>query len=256
MAQLIKVCDCVSRYQNGMLRYASRFIRLKSRRTREWEDRQKDIGTFLETEHQHENRQEFENWLFRMQLDWATRTAERRSICPVEIEDAGWVRKLLLQVNDLSFLAYRPVLLTKSGAVQLDSLLITNDVIWCVLSLPGEAGSVFQEISGRKWREIINGGEREVLSPLISLKRTRTVIDAFLKQEGMAVKTVSAVLAPHSFIEFVPDDTGAVLVDQRRMRDWLDEISSHSLMLKKAQIHVADTLLAHFETVDAPRFQT
>lgn len=256
MAQLIKVCHCVSRYQNGMLRYAGRFIRLKNRRTEEWEKQQEGIGTFPGMGYQDGNRKEFENWLFRMQLDWATRTPERRSICPDEIEDAAWVRKLLHQINDLSFLAYRPVLLTKSGAVQLDSLLITNDVIWCVLSLPGEAGSVFQEISGRKWREIITGGEREVLSPLISLRRTQTVIGAFLKQEGIAMKTASAVLAPQGFIEFVPDDSGAALVDLRGMRNWLDEISRHSLMLKKTQLQTADALLAHFETIDAPRFQS
>jgi hypothetical protein len=170
------------------------------------------------------------------------------------MQQALWVKKLMHQINDLSFIAYNPVLLTQSGAVQLDSLLITNDVVWCILSLPGEEGSVFQEISGRRWREIISGGERTLISPLISLKRTQEVIDAFLKQEGIAMRTASAVLTTESFIEFVPDDRGVSLVDRRGFQHWLDEISRHSLILKKGQILAAEALLDHFETVDEPRF--
>ncbi|WP_010630467.1 hypothetical protein [Sporolactobacillus vineae] len=242
MAQLIKVGQCVSRYQNDVLRYAGRFLRLKSRRAAEWDDRQEGTG------------RNFEHWLFRMQLDWATRTADRRSACPDDMQRALWVQKLLHQINDLSFIAYKPVLLTRSGAVQLDSLLITNDVVWCILSLPGETGSVFQEISGRRWREIISGGERTLISPLISLKRTQKVIDAFLKQEGLEMRTASAVLSTESFIEFVPDDRGVSLVDRRSLRNWLDEIARHSLILKKGQVLAAEALLAHFETVDESRF--
>lgn len=242
MAQLIKVCQCVSRYQDDMLLYAGRFLRLKSRRIAEWKSRGQ------------ESRKAFEDWLFRMQLDWATRTAEQLSVCPDEIDRAIWTRSLLHQINDLSFLAYRPILLTQSGAVQLDSLLITNDIVWCILPLQGEEGSVFQEISGRRWREIVSGGEHTRISPLISLKRTQKIINAFLNQEGLAMKTASAVLAPESFIEFVPDDRGTSLIDRRSYRDWLDEISRHSLILKKMQVQTADALLGHFETVAEPRF--
>ncbi len=254
MAQLIKLRQCVSRYEVDLRRYANRFIWLKNRRLNEWKQRA-ESSTLQDLDHQVKLGKEFTAWLYRIQLDWATRTSDQRSSCPEEIEGAEWIKRLLGEVNDIAFLIYRPVLLTQSAAVQLDSLIITNDTIWCVKPMSGENGSVFQEVSGRKWKEIVSGGEREVLNPLISLNRTRAVVDAFLKNRGIGMKIVSTAYAPDSYIEFVHEDAGESFVDFRNEREWFEMLSQHSLLMKRVQIEAAEALLNHFETIASPRFQ-
>lgn len=253
MAQLIKARQCVSRYQVDLLRYANRFVWLKNRRMKEWKAQQ--TKSVISLNRGSAEGKEFLEWLYRMQLDWATRTSEQRSTCPDEVEKSLWLRKVLEEVNDIAFLIYRPVLLTQSAAVQLESLIITNDMIWCVKPLTGEAGSVFQEISGRKWKKIVGGGEQEVLNPLISLNRTRTIVSSFLKNHGIDIKIVSAAYAPESFIEFVHEEADVSFIDCRTEREWFGTVSEHSLLLKRTQIDVAEALLDHFETIASPRFQ-
>ncbi|MCI1856832.1 MAG: NERD domain-containing protein [Sporolactobacillus sp.] len=240
MAQLIKVRQCVSRYQLDLTRYMNRFLRLKGRRQAQWRNAAMSG---------------FDDWLYRMQLEWATKTAERTSECPEELQRDGDLQKLLRILSDRSLLLYRPVLLTGQAAVQLDSLLLTDDEIWCVHVLKGEAGSVFQEISERKWQEIVNGGTRELLNPLIALKRTRAVVEAFCRKCGVAgLSVVAAVYAPDGYIEFVPGERGIRFVDRRSKRDWFTQINRHTFMVKKDQALIAEGLLRHCETVDKERF--
>lgn len=261
MAQLIKIRQCVSRYQIDLSGYAGRFVWLKNRRLAEWKEKRGLGGSgwrfpgAKDTEFHADTEKQFYEWLFEEQLDWATRTAGERSLCPDEIRGQNWLKKILRAVNDVSFVLYCPVLLSKSAAVQLDSILITNDTIWCIKPLAGEEGSVFQEMSARKWREIMTGSTREWLNPLISLRRTEKIIASMMKNLGIKMNTAGAVFAPASYIEFVHETPGIRYVDLRREREWYENLSEHSLMLKKEQIMAAEALLAHSETDAGSRFQ-
>ncbi|WP_332238974.1 hypothetical protein [Sporolactobacillus sp. KGMB 08714] len=261
MAQMIKIRQCVSRYQIDLPGYAGRFVWLKSRRLAEWkeerglQDTDRSLSGAKDTTLPADPERLFYEWLFEEQLDWATRTADKHSPCPNEVHGQNWLKKILRAVNDVSFVLYCPVLLSKSAAVQLDSLLITNDTIWCIKPLIGEEGSVFQEVSARKWREILTGSVRERLNPLISLVRTESVVSSLMSNLGIKMKTAGAVFAPESYIEFVHRKPDIRCIDLRSKRDWYEELSAHSLMLKKEQITAAETLLAHSETDAEMRFQ-
>lgn len=257
MAQLIKIRQCISRYQVDLLRYANRYIWLKNRRQVAWEEKQgRGAGSGRNQAYEQGRDAElFNSWLFDMQMEWATRTAEEQSECPDDVSGQLWLRMVLSRINDLSFLMYEPVLDAQTAAVQLDSLLITNDTVWCVRSLSGEKGSVFQGVSERKWREITTGSDRELLSPIISLRRTKAVIQAYLKNRDIDMATEAVVFAPDSFIEFVQETADISFVDSRNAASWFDRMSRHSLLMKKNQIAVAEALLADCETIADSRFQ-
>ncbi|RYL93753.1 hypothetical protein EWI07_06185 [Sporolactobacillus sp. THM7-4] len=262
MAQLIKFNRCISRYQMDFLRYSSRFVRLKKKRLADWKENdafpkraaRKPDGKYDYHASDVKEQEAFDEWLFTMQLNWATRTAWERSGFPDEIRRMSWLRTLLHEVNDLTFVLYNPVIRIKSASVQLEPLVITSDTVWCVKPLTGEDSSVFQELTPRKWREIRTGTTREWLNPLISLNRTRVIVAAFLDHNKIGMKTRAAVYSPLSYIEFV-HSSRTTAVDIRNAHVWYRELSMHSLMMKSEQILTADALLQACETEAVSRFQ-
>ncbi|CAM3258141.1 NERD domain-containing protein [Sporolactobacillus spathodeae] len=260
MAQLVKIEQCVSRYQIDFLRYANRYVWLKKRREEEWllrakriEANRKGQTVFADPNVVEKPDPAFYNWLFNMQLEWASRTVDERSVLPKEVTERSWLRETLKEVNDLAFFFYRPIILARNAEIQLDSLILTNDTLWCVKVLNGEPGSVFQEQSPRKWREIVSGGARDQLNPLISLQRSRHVLTSFLSAQCLEMQVCMAVYAPESFIEFVPEQFDLRLVDRRGRAYWYRELSQQSLLLKRQQVETAEALLQSFKTDAAER---
>ncbi|RYL94549.1 nuclease-related domain-containing protein [Sporolactobacillus sp. THM19-2] len=253
MAQLIKIGQCVSRYQIHLMRYAHRFILLKKRRQEQWmhrENREQPSGSARKHE-----KDLFEEWIYDMQTEWATRTAVEQSRFPEAWASQSWVKRLLTEVNDLSFFMFRPVLKAGEATIQLDSLLLTADAVWCLTALEGERGSVFQGISRRKWREIRSDDVRELLNPLIALKRTRRIVSGYLGKFGLSVPVLAAVYVPNGFIEFVQEESGLSLVDLRNESAWLRLISRHSMMMKRDQIAATEALLSGCVTVASDRWR-
>lgn len=255
MAQLVKIEQCVSRYQTDFMRYANRFIWLKKRREAEWllrktrsEAERNGARLFTEPAAAEKRDPDFYSWLYAMQLDWASSTSDSFSALPQNMQRQDWLKDCLQQVNDLVFFFYQPILVTQSAEVQLNSLILTNDTVWCLTPLHGESYSVFQEENGRRWREIINGGSRTHLNPLIALQRTRRIMSAFLSAHQLDMKVKMVVLAPDSFIEFVPDQFDLELIDRRRKKDWYQQLSRQSLLFKRCQTDAAEQLLEHVKT--------
>ncbi|MCQ2008698.1 MAG: hypothetical protein ABF629_00435 [Sporolactobacillus sp.] len=259
MAQLIKINQCISRYQMNFRSYANRYNWLKKRRFAEWKEdwehvhgiQQSDDGADI---YKNQLKHEFEDWLFDKQLEWSTRTAFEWSSFPDTIYSEHWLRHLIKEINDVSFFMYLPVLLTRSGPVQLDSLLIANDVICCVHPLLGNPGDVFQPVSQRNWNVITNGAQRPLLNPLISLRRTKAVVSAFLQSKGLRSMEVEAVVyAPDGYIESKAGEFEARFIDLRNEAEWFQKMDQHSLLMKRGQIECAEALLNNSETVSEPR---
>ncbi|SFG42436.1 hypothetical protein [Sporolactobacillus nakayamae] len=256
MAQLIKVNQCVSRYQLNLRCYANRYNWLKKRRMEAWREKWLDKHTIQNSvsgvdKYSNHWKIGFDDWLFDKQVLWSTRTAFERSARPDDILTEQWLRRMLKGINDVSFFMYRPVLLTKSGPVQLDSLLITNDRICCVHPLLGETGDVFQPYSQRMWNQITNGAAvRPLVNPMISLRRTKAVVAAFLKGKGLtSMQVATVVYAPDCYIEDTVNDYETDFVDQRNESEWFQRMDQHSLLMKREQLEAAEALLKMSETL-------
>ncbi|RYM02117.1 hypothetical protein EWH99_11625 [Sporolactobacillus sp. THM7-7] len=261
MAQLIKINQCVSRYQMDFLRYARRFVRVKKRRLAEWtadwtihsfgtRDRQ---GNQSVPDKERDSR--FFDWLFEEQLRWAANTPWETSALPEHVRSESWLKTILRTVADQAFIMYRPVLAARAATVELDSLLITGDTVWCIRPLIREEGSVFQEVSPRKWREIATGSARDMLNPRISMNRTRSLVSALLDSKGMRMKIASCAFAPDGYIEFAEPGPRTFFIDCRNKNEWYRNLSIHSLIMKKEQIAAVRALLKNCGTVSVPRFQ-
>lgn len=263
MAQLIKIDQCVSRYQIDLRHYANRFLRLKRRRWAKWKERwetipengrlnlskkKRETGTLAEL------KKDFNSWFFKEQILWATATSKEKSEIPDQLRQNAWLKTLLSTVNDVTFILYYPVLKVKSAVVQVDPILVTNDAVWCVKPLLGEEGSVFQESSQRKWKEIVTGGAHERMNPMISLNRTAAVAEELLSEQGIDIKVKSALVSPTSFIEFIHAPADVSIIDRRFTDEWLAGISDQSSTLKHSQLKAAEELLSRSETDAYARF--
>lgn len=263
MAQLIKINQCVSRYQHNFRLYANRYHWLKQRRGQEWkqnwENHLSHIKTYGGVDDNEDKKSwfhDFENWLFEKQIEWSTRTAYEQSQLPESIREECWLKRIVHGINDVSFLMFQPVLLTKSGSVQLDSLLISNDTISCIHPVSGAYGAVFRPVSQRQWKIIADGGNiRTIINPLISLRRSQAVVSSFLKKNELSgFNVTSVVYAPECYIE--DPGTGsyeAEFVDRRNELSWFQKVDQHSLLMKREQVDCVEQLLIHCETVAEPR---
>ncbi|WKB36731.1 hypothetical protein QS257_07120 [Terrilactibacillus sp. S3-3] len=134
MAQLIKIDQCVSRYQINLRHYANRFLRLKGRRWAKWKERwetmedsrlnpskkKREAGTLAKL------KKDFNSWFFEEQILWATTTSEEKSEIPSQLHQNKWLKTLLSTVDDVTFILYYPVLKVKSAIVQVDPIFVTN----------------------------------------------------------------------------------------------------------------------------------
>lgn len=243
------MAQCISRYQINLPRYANRFIWLKKRRYAEWcaeaavpTDRS---GRYIVSE---DEAAPFYDWLYAEQLIWASKTAWSNSPIPEGVREAGWLKTLLRAVDDIAFVLYRPVVMAGTASVQLDSMLITSDQVWCLYPLSGEKGSVFQEQSRRTWREIRSETDRQMINPEVSLARTKSVVSSLLAKKGIAMGVAAAVFTTDGYIEFVHTAADTRFIDRRTCRDWFRRLSIQSTMFKKDQIEAASLLLSLCET--------
>ncbi|MCO7124890.1 hypothetical protein NIE88_03755 [Sporolactobacillus shoreicorticis] len=259
MAQLIKINQCISRYQMNFRSYANRYHWLKKRRYAEWKEDWERVHSIQKSDddadkYKNQMKDEFEDWFFDKQLEWSTRTAFEWSSCPDTIYSEHWLRRFIKEINDVSFFMYRPVLLTRSGPVQLDSLLIANDMICCVQPLLSDPGDVFQTASQRNWNVITNGAVRPLLNPLISLRRSKAVVSAFLQSKGVPDMDVEMIVyAPDCYIEYKGSKPEGFFVDLRNEAAWFQKVNQHSLLIKRGQIECVEALLDDSETVSEPR---
>ncbi|MTT32539.1 hypothetical protein GMB86_11025 [Terrilactibacillus sp. BCM23-1] len=262
MAQLIKVNECISRYEGDLQRYANRFITLKQRRWLQWRDQfekpQDDRSVrlakrFSSISNIEQLKSAYYKWLFDQQLIWATSTAHFYSENHEDLSRVTWLQFCLSKLNDVTFILYKPVLLMKQTTLQLDSLIITNDTLWCVKPLIGEDSSVFQEINNRLWREMKREESPQFINPFISLKRTKTALRTFLQTQNLSMPIKFLIFAPNSYVEFVHHDTDIEICDSRDKNQLSEKIGRHSSTLKSLQIITTNRLLSKMATTAIKR---
>ncbi|MFD2618008.1 hypothetical protein [Terrilactibacillus laevilacticus] len=257
MAQLIKVNECISRYECDLQHYANRFITLKQKRWLQWRDqfeRPRDdrpvnlAKRFSSISTIDQLKSVYYKWLFEQQIIWATSTAGFYSDNQEDLSHVTWLKICLSELNDVTFILYKPVLLMKQTMLQLDSLIITNDTLWCVKPLIGEDGSVFQEINNRLWKEMKREESPQFINPFISLKRTKTALRTFLQTQNLSMPIKFLIFAPNSYVEFVHHDANTEICDRRDKNQISKKICHHSSTLKSQQIIITNRLLSQMAT--------
>ncbi len=263
MAQLLKIDDCYSRYQQGVSVYANRYIQLKDKRWTQWENAwenpegsgppsiRKQVRHAATKEILYER---FQHFLLEHKILWATSTADTISNVQDKYLEEPWFDFSLRKFSDMAFLLYKPTMSIQNGLTQLETVLITPGAVWCLKGCYGEKESVFQSVNTRTWQELTSGGRSTRMNPMISLKQTHRIVSAAMKAANLTLPVHMGLIVPESYVEFVSYEGAAQVVDKRNLSDWLSRLAMRHATFKHEQLRAAAFLLERTSTVSQQRF--
>lgn len=253
MAQLVKLDDCHSRYEQDLTLYANRFIQLKNKRLAQWEEAWNDpsastIPSIRKSARHSSSYDDFKNrfnkFMLEQKIMWATSTTDSISEVPENYLNESWFDFTLRAFSDMCFTFYKPTLEIQNGLTQLETVLVTPGAVWCLKGCYGEKESVFQEINDRSWQELTSNGIEKRLNPLISLKNTYKIVKALLTQANSPLPVHAALIVPESYVEFANYDRVTRIVDKRQLSDWLTHFILKQTTFKHEQLKATRYLLA------------
>lgn len=282
MAQLIKMYDYVSRYEWNMYRYPSQYIRLKNENWENlyenWLSGEFQLGPSPEDEKLKEEPSNFEkiksmfirnkaekpeaeerpvietelelrkyflNHLLPFQIKWATSTVSQMSILDENIESDQNLKYFLQRFPDIYLLMYYPIFNIRNAPIDGEILMIspTNiEIIYLMELGPNERIIASDE---RRWTVESESEVRQVISPLISLKRTESIIKGILNKKNISFPIQRSVLSRTNPIIFHTEPFNTNIIGEEQYEDWFEIKRSLSSPLKREQLEVSDTLVQY-----------
>ncbi|MFA9559080.1 hypothetical protein ACERII_17355 [Evansella sp. AB-rgal1] len=284
MAQLVKLNNYISRYESDVYRYSSRFVRLKrdrwnklqrtwnnqtveeehndqKRSWKQWFLRKKlevkelDITTHSQTISKQQLREIFLTEMLQFQINWASSSVFEISNVKRKYFHDSLLQTLLKELPDSFFLFYEPVFLSKKAPVELSIVLLTPTELWLISPILGSTKTIFHHDSERFWVKEDGNSETKILSPIISLKRMRTVIEPIFLEKGISIPIRTLVLAKDSYIDIPKSQYKIKLIDKRNWQQWIQTQKSQSIPLKHHQLKTVDVLLANCASVGERRME-
>ncbi|RPF55301.1 NERD domain-containing protein [Aquisalibacillus elongatus] len=283
MAQLVKLQDYISRYEIDMFRYPSQFIRMKkdnyARLRQQWEDEQA-TPQIAEPEEIEEKKSFFKKWfkrkdqfdvweddeeeaiplpeqeselkyffldrVFSFQLKWASSTLQEVSYFDRYYEHDLLLKYFLQRFPDTYLLFYNPIFKLKKAVVEADVMLITPTEIQCIVVLDQEGENItYQPVDDRKWMKVQDGVEKQIVSPLVSLKRTEKTIKSILDYNELEFPIKKVVLTQHNQIRHQQAPYQTEYVDETNYAEWFERQRETSYPIKYQQLKVSEALLEH-----------
>lgn len=243
MAQLIKLQDYVSRYEQELTKYSNQYVRLKQQR---WQEKKEKSGITDSTNQKRMQKvkAEFLNDMYANQLRWASSTALEKSQLAPQYETDQLLRHLLQELPDTYLLMYDPVFQIGEAPIELEAVLITPLEIYCLSFLKGEKDDIYQASSERFWNVWRDEKQIKVINPLISVQRTHNVVSRLTKN----LLTIKQMLIAHDgyvdhFHEWHID-----CIDKRNFQQWIDQHKTNPTPMKALQVKATRTLLNYTRT--------
>ncbi|ANC78200.1 hypothetical protein ABE65_015900 [Fictibacillus phosphorivorans] len=235
MAQLVKLLDYVSRYENNLYHYQSLFMRIKENR---WKAYQQQNGT----DHLKLNHQEFREKLFHHQMNWATSTVKEISNWDKKYLQNETLKLLIQEIPDNYFLFYEPVIRVKNTGVELNIILVGPTEVWLIVWMNGEG--IWQEAENKRFWKNVRHEERETaLSPFIRLERMQSIVREALEPYQKQLSIKPCIVAPHAFIDFTSDWRKVSYIDKRNFTDWHTQLQQNPAPIKGQQLKFVSDLL-------------
>lgn len=263
MAQLLKIDDCHSRYQQNVTIYANRYVQLKDKRWTQWEEAWQNphsesppsIRKQVSRAGTKEKLQlKFQDLLLEHKIMWATSTAETVSDVKETYLEEPWFDFCLRKFSDMSFILYKPTLEIQNGLVQLETVLITPGAVWCLKGCYGEKESVFQGLNARTWQELTSQGTVKRVNPMVSLKQTYRIVSALLRGAELSLPIHMGLIAPESYVEFIDHESAARVFDKRSVGEILSRLAIRHATFKHDQLRAAAYLLEKTHTLARQRY--
>ncbi|WLD92426.1 hypothetical protein [Alkalihalobacillus sp. AL-G] len=280
MAQLLKLEDCVSRYESDVFRYTGQYIRLKRDRWKRvktnWQNRradeasvqnepeetvkekkwwQKKVGEskpFIEDIHDMDSLPDFEELkekykreLYQFQLKWASSTLREKSPLTQSNQSDPYLKFLLTELPDNYLVLYKPVVQLKQAATQLEVILIGPDSIHCLVFLDLERDSIVSGLNERFWRVEGSKHTNQLISPVPAIQRMNYFIDTVIDHDQLNMKINYTLVAKKGFVDNDSVPSYIKIVDRRTFEEWHSRLKRQPSPIKFTQLKAAKAMLDH-----------
>ncbi|HLR14985.1 MAG TPA: nuclease-related domain-containing protein [Bacillota bacterium] len=286
MAQLVKIFDCISRYEWNPYRYPSQFIRLKQENWRklyalwqdqpeEFEEENEEAGTiqrlfqwsgFFKKEEdvpeevdaihplsEMELKKHFLQKLLPIQMKWATSTVSDVSFIDEHVQDDERLTYFLQRFPDIYLVMFFPLFQIKDATFDAEIILIGPLGIEIIYMLDEEAGATIYADEERTWTVEKNYTKKKMLSPLLTLKRNEHIIKGMLQARGIEIPIHKTVLARNHMIVSNHEPYQTRIVGMHEYEKWFQEKRNIQAPLKHLQLQALETLLMYCVTTSVRR---
>lgn len=292
MAQLIKLKDYVSRYEWNAYRYPGQFIRLKQEKWQKlhdlWlEEREQNQQPLVEDQTTDENnffrrikaffkkeaieiddlpeeqtklpateqelRQYFLNKLYPFQLKWATSTVTDVSFMDESFNYDPTLIYFLQRFPDIYLIMYEPVFNIKNAPVDGEIIMISPIGIEVIYLLEDHPSVIFIASDERTWTAEANHEQRQILSPLIALRRTEKIVESILNKEGITLPITKTILSRTNDIIYSTEPYQTKVIGQQQYDKWFTLKRRLSSPLKNDQLRASAALLKYCMTTSVKR---
>ncbi|CQR48178.1 hypothetical protein BN1058_02527 [Paraliobacillus sp. PM-2] len=291
MAQLIKLENYISRYEKDPFHYPGQFIRLKQENWKKlietWELQKEQSLSDEITYEKEETHTPLSKWkkffqrkeevlesenvsfdlpktkedlkyyfldtLLPFQLKWASTTMNEMSFLDRAYYDNLTLRYFLQRFPDTFLLLYNPVFQLKNVSIDGEIILITPIGIDIISLIERPSSTKIIVGDDRTWFTEENNVQSKILSPILSLKRTETVIKSILATFTGTVPFRKIVLSRTNIIEFEHEPYLTKFIGIEQHQKWLNDQRSLISPLKYNQLKIAEAILRHCDTVAMKR---
>ncbi|MBN3556490.1 hypothetical protein JYA63_19610 [Fictibacillus nanhaiensis] len=235
MAQLVKLLDYVSRYENNLYHYQSLFMRIK-------ENRWKAFQQQNQTDNRNRLYREFREKLSHHQMNWATSTVKEISNWDKKYLHDEILKVLIQEIPDNYFLFYEPVLQVKNTGVELNIILVGPTEVWMIVWMNGEG--IWQEADNKRfWSNVGPEQKGTILSPFIRLERMQSLLREAWEPYQKQMSLKPCIVAPHAFIDFTSDWRKVSYIDKRNFKEWHTLLQQNPAPIKGQQLKFVSDLL-------------
>lgn len=283
MAQLIKLRDYISRYEEDIYRYPAQYIRVKHENWKKlyrlWgieRDEQaateesghriftkwKQVFKHHETEAkqkeyalpatERELKQYFLDRLFPFQLKWASSTVMNVSFMDRNVESDPTLQYLLQRFPDTYFVMYYPVFKVQNTSIDGEIIFISPMGIEIIYLLENGYDTIYA-VDNRTWMLSSEHEQKTFVSPLIALKRTEKIIKSILKKQDMEFPVNKTVLSRTNRIRLVNESYNLHIIDKSSYEQWFQEKRQFISPLKSRQLKTAEIFLRQCQTTSVKR---
>ncbi|WP_208585829.1 NERD domain-containing protein [Gracilibacillus suaedae] len=195
----------------------------------------------------------FLDTLIPFQLKWASTTINEMSFINRSYYQDFLLRYFLQRIPDTHLLMYFPIFQLKNGPMEGDIVLISPLEIEIITLLEKPRNQTIIPNDSRLWFIEENNIQSKFLSPLISTKRTETIIQSILKKYQLDFPIKKVVLSRTNVIDYQLEPYHTKFIDRDHHEEWLKQKQQLFTPLKHQQLKVADILLKHCESIAVKR---
>lgn len=246
MAQLLKLQDYISRYEQDLNKYLNQFIRVKQRRWDEYKE--KLAHNNLHGEQFKKIRLKFLDELYLHQLRWASSTIAEKSQLAARYEHDSILKLLLQTLPDTHLVFYDPIFKIENASVEMEAIIVTPTMVYCLAFLKGKEDDIYLANKERFWKVIRGEQELKVVSPFLSLKRSENVIRKLTANANIALPIKKIILAPDGYVDHFQEFLSIECHDKRSIREWQKKTAGDPSPIKSKQVKIARILLENSMT--------